>query len=176
MNWVIIGSCNGLLPVQCQAISLTKADSHFISLSGTHYNGTLFAFKYLHLKVSWTCRQRNAGLILHSSMCQVVWVIRSDTVTKTKANTIITFRNNDTYLQKSAATYSCNQSKFVWPVRYNITLIFEVWSLYMGAILLSYDKLSKHVISPVNTLHLQISVVSWKQWLAEFWKKMTIGH
>ena len=60
---------------------------------------------------------------------------------------------------------------------YIITLIFfNVLSLNMGANLLLYDKLHKHVVSPVNTLHLQISCGAMKAMVNWILAKLTIGH
>ena len=42
VNWVIIGSDNGLLPVWCQAIIWINADNSSIRPEGTYFNEVLF--------------------------------------------------------------------------------------------------------------------------------------
>ena len=55
-NWAIIGSCNGLSPVRCQAITWTNADLLSIGLLGTNFSESWirilsFSFKKKHLKM-----------------------------------------------------------------------------------------------------------------------------
>ena len=57
MNWVNIGSENGLSPGQSQAIIWTNADILSISSSGTYFNVILLEiqislFKQMHLNMS----------------------------------------------------------------------------------------------------------------------------
>ena len=57
MNWVIIGSGNGLLSVRHQTITWTNAGLLSIGLLGTYFSeigiGILsFSFKKMHLKMS----------------------------------------------------------------------------------------------------------------------------
>ena len=56
MNWVNIGSDNGLLPTQCQAITWTNAGLLSIRFLGTYFSeiwiGILsFSFKKMEMKV-----------------------------------------------------------------------------------------------------------------------------
>ena len=57
VNWVSIGSDNGLAPGRRQAIILTNADIFTIRLQGTYFNEILFeiqivSFKKMHLNKS----------------------------------------------------------------------------------------------------------------------------
>ena len=57
MNWVRIGSVNGLSPVRCQAITWTNADLFSIEPLGTNFieiwiEIQIFSLKKLHLKMS----------------------------------------------------------------------------------------------------------------------------
>ena len=73
MNWVSIGSGNGLLPSWHQAITLTNADLLWIRLSGTNFSEILIKIQQLkmHLKVSsaiW--RPFCSGFIVLNAYCQ----------------------------------------------------------------------------------------------------------
>ena len=57
LNWIIIGSDNGLSPVWCQAIIWTNAGILLIGTLGTNFNEIFieirtFSFKKIHLKMS----------------------------------------------------------------------------------------------------------------------------
>ena len=69
LNWVIIGSDNGLLPVRCQAIIWTNAGILLIWPLGTNFNEMLieihaFSFKKTGLKMS-SAKWRLFGLGLN---------------------------------------------------------------------------------------------------------------
>ena len=62
VNWVIIGSGNGLLPYRHQAITWTNTDLLSIWHLGTNFSEILiktqwFSFKQMHLKMSSAVRQ-----------------------------------------------------------------------------------------------------------------------
>ena len=49
VNWVSIGSANGLSPDQCQAINWTNADFLSIGSLGTHFSKILMKNKQLYI-------------------------------------------------------------------------------------------------------------------------------
>ena len=67
----IIGSGNGLLPGQCQAIIWTKAGILLIKHLRTNFNKKFLSkFIYFHSRKSiWKCRLENGGHIVSASMC-----------------------------------------------------------------------------------------------------------
>ena len=59
-TWVICGSCNGLSPFQCQAITWTNDDLFSLRLWGTHFNEIKIQKKIIaimHLK-KWFAKRR----------------------------------------------------------------------------------------------------------------------
>ena len=69
VNWVGIGSDNGLSPRRCQAIIWTNADILSIRTQRTYFNEILFQIQIYSLrKRFWTCRLRNGGHFVQGEM------------------------------------------------------------------------------------------------------------
>ena len=65
MNWVMIGSGNGLLPIQCQAITWTKV--HILSIGP------------LEKKIQWNCNQNTKifieEIVIENVVCKMVAIL-----------------------------------------------------------------------------------------------------
>ena len=69
----IIGSDNGLVPGQHQAIIRTNAGILLIESLGTNFNEILISIHFYQRKCTWKCRQRNSVHFVWAPMCYV-WV------------------------------------------------------------------------------------------------------
>ena len=84
VNWVSIGSSNGLWPVRRQAITLTNADLLWIGTFGINFSEIRieiqnFSFTKMHLKrssVQWRpfCPGGDDLIQFNSSCCGILWI------------------------------------------------------------------------------------------------------